>query len=139
VQQGTHAELLEDKGGKYAALVNAQRLNSNEDFQQVAEKSVPMDEIPSSKAEKFDQSSMPSVFSEEPLPKQERLLGSFWLFLWEQKPQWRWYSMMLLGCLGAGGESTSIWRCTLYLKMANHCRSFTSLTCIPIRKAYISL
>jgi len=36
--------------------------------------------------------------------KSREYFGSFLLFLWEQKPQWRWYCLMLIGAVGAGGN-----------------------------------
>jgi ATP-binding cassette subfamily B (MDR/TAP) protein 1 len=108
VQQGTHSELLADENGPYSALLNAQKLSTNDDIQTFASSSNPPEEVASPIAEKFNRSSAPSEWMEVPIQRQEKLLGSFCLFLWEQKPQWRWYSLMLLGCLGAGGMFISL-------------------------------
>jgi ATP-binding cassette subfamily B (MDR/TAP) protein 1 len=104
VQQGTHAELLADEQGEYSALVNAQKLSKNEDLDGIAGSSDLEKRVASPVVENSNINLAPIERFDEPLQSQERLLGSFWLFLWEQKPQWRWYSLMLLGCLGAGGE-----------------------------------
>jgi len=50
-----------------------------------------------------ESSSMEATISGEP-DEPHSFRGSFLLFMWEQTPQWRWYSLMTLGALGAGGR-----------------------------------
>ena len=54
---------------------------------------------------------------------------SFAVFLWEQKAQWRWYLLMLVGALGVGGMSlqTRITKCRLTLGLASHAFLFAKL------------
>ena len=109
VQQGTHAQLLADRDGPYWSLANAQQLS-------MSENSVPqLEELGLCDAENHD--GEPPVFHmfnmdlesitscEEPVYKPKWLFGSFGLFIWEQKPHWRWYSLMLAGALGAGSKT----------------------------------
>lgn len=104
-QQGTHDELLADKEGPYWGLANAQQLAMGDDSttnpdcfdaeRQDADPSV---------FEKVSMDLQSATSPEESVYIPKGFLGSFWLFLWEQKRQWRWYSLMLLGALGAGGK-----------------------------------
>ncbi|KAH8647454.1 ABC transporter-like protein [Tricladium varicosporioides] len=103
VQQGTHEKLLLDTEGVYHGLANAQQLL--------------MEEYVEKEVKDLDKASVDSdltiferVSLEVERPSQQKIklpaskisAGSFRLFLWEQKPQWRWYSLMGLGALGAG-------------------------------------
>ncbi|ESZ94373.1 hypothetical protein SBOR_5237 [Sclerotinia borealis F-4128] len=109
VQQGTHEQLLMDTEGPYWALANAQQLGNGE----IASKevSVPSDpekrqDLDSPTFEKISldlQEDQPSSLESLP-PKEKRRtpLGSFMLFLWEQKPRWIWYTIMFLSSLSAG-------------------------------------
>lgn len=116
VQQGTHDELLADRDGPYWALANAQQLslgnempydttspsdthssssldrNTQDDLDEYEKGSSSYEDV-DSVIDLRAQSDRPSIFR-----------GSFGLFMLEQKPKWMWYSVMLLGALGAGRE-----------------------------------
>lgn len=105
VQQGTHEELMADTEGSYYALANAQKLSMNENSaprEWIDPEVMDMDPI-------IQEKSIAQVIEvediEEPIGKTKRFFGSFMLFLWEQKPRWVWYLLMLIGSLGAGGKS----------------------------------
>jgi ABC-type multidrug transport system ATPase subunit len=112
VQQGTHDQLLADSEGPYWRLANAQQLALGGDS------GTNMKPLDCSEPAKHDEDSVvfhkfsmdleSSMKQERLIPRPERLLGSFGLFIWEQKPQWRWYGMMVLGSVGAGGKHVSI-------------------------------
>lgn len=105
VQQGTHEQLMSDEEGPYWALANAQKLSLGTDSIEVpSEKSIEKEAI---EEEVFENISMdPEDFKEldETTVETKGYLGSFVLFLWEQRSLGGWYSLMLFGALGAGGE-----------------------------------
>jgi ATP-binding cassette subfamily B (MDR/TAP) protein 1 len=104
VQQGTHDQLMANKEGAYWALASTQNLSLGVDT--IASSGTPelkdvVDE------EVFDNVRMDAEDFrdlENTLSKSNAYFGSFLLFLWEQRPQWRCYSLMLVGAVGAGGE-----------------------------------
>lgn len=106
VQQGSHEELSADHEGAYWSLANAQKLTLGMELSAFssasdAEKSVAKDEevleeIPMD-IEEFRQLDVS-------LPRSGSSLGSFGLFLWEQRTQWRGYSFMIMGAWGAGSQ-----------------------------------
>lgn len=109
VQQGTHEQLMMDTEGPYWALANAQQLGDGETSRKEitiprnAEKSY----VTSPIFEKIslDLEAHPSSLESFPSTKRrETPLGSFLLFLWEQKPRWVWYTIMFLSSLGAGAS-----------------------------------
>ena len=108
VQQGTHEQLLVDKDGPYWSLANAQQLSMSENPVSQDDELGPCDaenhdgEPPVFHRFSMDLESMAS--SEEPDYKPKWLFESFGLFIWEQKPHWRWYGLMLGGALGAGSK-----------------------------------
>lgn len=105
VQQGTHEELLADREGSYWGLANAQQLSMDEDFTKSTDRFDPDGQHGDPVVlQKSNVDLQPVTSSDEPVYRPKEMLGSFGLLLWEQKPQWRWYSLMLLGALGAGGK-----------------------------------
>lgn len=105
VQQGTHEELMRDQTGQYWGLASAQQLGKVGHTRELAIHSDPEKQELSSPAFEpaglqFDDT---SSMDELDLPRKE-LFGSFMVFLWEQKPRWVWYTLMLLSSLGAGGK-----------------------------------
>ena len=104
VQQGTHEELLADREGSYWGLANAQKLTFEGDSMK------PIARVDEEKAEGETFVSMEFSDGLEIVQKQAKFprFWSFGVFLWEQKPRWRWYSVMLLGALGAGGKSFTL-------------------------------
>lgn len=104
VQQGTHKELMADKEGIYCAFAHAQQLSLGDNTTSMISRLDPEKQNESLKeVEKF-------LEQPEPVPSLEKSsrelkYGSFALFLWEQKLQWRWYSLMLIGALCIGGLS----------------------------------
>jgi ATP-binding cassette, subfamily B (MDR/TAP), member 1 len=108
VQQGTHEELLSDKEGVYWALANAQHLVVEDEYAKMANWiDFDKDSIDTLVLEKFSVDIEPIKRLQEPEYKNKGFLGSFGLLLWEQWPRWPWYILMLLGCLGAGGNLAS--------------------------------
>ncbi|EDN97072.1 hypothetical protein SS1G_02000 [Sclerotinia sclerotiorum 1980 UF-70] len=109
VQQGTHEQLLKDTEGPYWALANAQQLGGGELPQNTVNMSNDPEkqDLDSPTFEKIsldlevDPSSLESL---TPMTKHKTPLGSFMLFLWEQKPRWVWYIIMFLSSLGAGAS-----------------------------------
>lgn len=109
VQQGTHEQLMADTEGPYWALANAQRLSLGADS--TASSSSRENGERELDEEVFQEISMDTAEfrnPEGPLSKSQGYFGSFGLFLCEQRMQWRWYSVMLLGSLGAGGNFLSL-------------------------------
>ncbi|OWP07535.1 ABC transporter [Marssonina coronariae] len=105
VQEGTHDELLADTGGAYWHLANAQHLSLGD------EKATTTGELD----EAASQSMSLTTFDRESLgidrdlsPADDALLvprgffGSFGRLLWEQKPHFKLYFVMISGALGAG-------------------------------------
>jgi hypothetical protein len=104
VQQGTHDQLMADTGGDYWNLSNAQQLFLNDDLKSGRkvgdpEKQIYLEDAIEVSSEDFE--IVPRSQSSVEVPKP--FLGNFMLFLWEQNYQWRWYAVMILGALGAGG------------------------------------
>jgi ATP-binding cassette, subfamily B (MDR/TAP), member 1 len=105
VQQGTHEELMADTSGPYWGLAHAQQLSLGDDDGPELSRSYD--------PEKYNRLSLDVQELREELdpalrrgnPVKQTKSGSFALFLWEQKPQWRWYSLMLVGAFGVGGMS----------------------------------
>lgn len=109
VQQGTHEQLLMDLNGPYWALANAQQLGNGELPKE--ETNTPSDpeklRIDSPKFERISldvEEESSSVEIGLPVAKPKTPVGSFILFLWEQKPRWVWYTIMFLSSLGAGAS-----------------------------------
>ena len=108
VEQGTHQELLAKEKGVYKALVDTQQLTVTSN--QLLKSQLP--EVVASKEEKF--SPTEEQFSSIDLVTGANLdartspsaVGSFRLFLWEQRHHLRWYMVMTIGSLGAGGDSS---------------------------------
>lgn len=105
VQQGTHEDLLKDQNGPYLALVNAQQLGKSAPVRQMQVVTDPEKQTlgsPSFERISLDVENTTSVDSLSLPPKKQ--VGSFLLFLWEQKPRWGWYTLMFLSSLSAGGK-----------------------------------
>lgn len=106
VQQGTHEGLLENREGSYWGLVNAQQLSNGQEPEPKAHArsaSMMKEELYSPVQERFSTVDLESNYRSD-APIDNSSFGSFSLFFWEQKHQWAWYSIMLIGCVGAGGE-----------------------------------
>lgn len=105
VQQGTHEELLADVEGPYWGLAHAQQLSLGDDSMEIGGSSDPEKQIESRvvAAERFrDEFDSVLCPTKSVTESDNPYLGSFALFLWEQKPHWKWYCVMMLGSLGAG-------------------------------------
>ena len=102
VQQGSHDELMADTEGAYWGLAHAQQLSLGDDTPNLIATSDP-EKIDgyASTAEEFREQ-FDSIVNPEDFSKKSKS-GSFAIFLWEQRFQWKWYSLMLLGALGVGG------------------------------------
>lgn len=107
VQQGTHEELLADTQGPYWGLANAQHLSTGGVTPRTPDLISPWkDDLDSPSLEsKFSEDIDSDLDLEELSYKPNTSLDSFGVFIWEQKPQWTWYTLMLLGALGGGGKS----------------------------------
>lgn len=106
VQQGTHTELLAQIEGPYWALANAQQLSLADEIgtnHSGLDHEKPDAELSGFEDVKLDRGETQSG-RKELKDSNNQLVSSFGLFLWEQKPQWRWYALMLIGALGAGGK-----------------------------------
>jgi ATP-binding cassette subfamily B (MDR/TAP) protein 1 len=101
VQQGTHEQLMADTEGPYWSLANAQQLTLGDDSIYTTSIADPEKQTGYMEVEKFREQSEP-VLSSEKSPNVSKS-GSLALFLWEQRAQWRWYSLMLVGALSVGG------------------------------------
>jgi hypothetical protein len=143
VQQGTHDELLADREGPYWGLASAQQLTLGDDstdnmisFNDSESRRQDEDSIV---FQKFSMDLQPVSSRRRTLPRPKWFLGSFGLFIWEQKPKWRWYGMMILGALGAGGKFLQF---KMRIGSRNHIltvRRGISSACIFIREAYFTL
>jgi ATP-binding cassette, subfamily B (MDR/TAP), member 1 len=106
VQQGTHDELLADREGTYCGLANAQKLSTGPSFNDSEEYvAAEMQDNNLPLPAKYSVDLQLNTRFDNSTKRSESFFSSFSLFLWEQKWQWRWYSLMLLGALGAGGRS----------------------------------
>jgi ATP-binding cassette subfamily B (MDR/TAP) protein 1 len=104
VQQGSHDELMADTEGAYWSLAHAQQISLGDENPDLMRTSDPEKFNGYEKdVEEFGEQPE-SMLSLERLTKESKS-GSFALFLWEQKFQWKWYNLMLLGALGVGGMS----------------------------------
>jgi ATP-binding cassette subfamily B (MDR/TAP) protein 1 len=107
VQQGTHEELMATTEGPYWALASAQQLSFAEGIGE-SSKSADPEKRAANKFAHFEDiilDTEPSRSSGNQDSKSHHMLSSFVLFLWEQRPQWMWYSLMMLGALGCGSKS----------------------------------
>jgi ATP-binding cassette subfamily B (MDR/TAP) protein 1 len=111
VQQGTHAELMADPDGAYWALANAQQLtmSKEEEVKGVEWIDFERNSIDTTmlELEKFSteiERQINGEYKYEPDYVQRGFMGSFGNLLWEQRPYWPWYTLMLLATIGAGGE-----------------------------------
>lgn len=108
VQQGTHSELLADQKGEYWGLANAQHLSLGEeekrDMDWINFDSDSDEKRKTLVLENFNIEPEVEKMYEEPEYEKRGFFGSFGLLLWEQKPHWPWYILMLLASFGAGGE-----------------------------------
>ena len=104
VGQGTHNTLMADEAGPYWAFANTQKLAANTPRTECSgeTESEKQEANPySSTQNSLDQG---SVGSDPPVAKSTSFVWNFSTFLWEQKHQSKWYGLMLLGALGAGGK-----------------------------------
>jgi ATP-binding cassette, subfamily B (MDR/TAP), member 1 len=109
VQQGTHEELLAATDGPYWGLANAQQLclgDDSPDSRQLID--TELQDVDIEHFEKSGDNYEESMTSNAPIQEPNNVLGSFGLFLWEQKPHWLWYSLMIVGALGAGGKNCTL-------------------------------
>ncbi|KAF4636377.1 hypothetical protein G7Y89_g1707 [Cudoniella acicularis] len=99
IEEGTHESLLADEDGAYWALVNAQKLSMGETF---ADES---DLLESSKLEHVlerEMSTASNPIEAEVVWKDKGFFASFGLLMVEQTQHWFWYSLLFIGCAGAG-------------------------------------
>jgi ATP-binding cassette, subfamily B (MDR/TAP), member 1 len=106
VQQGSHEELLVDKDGAYWALANAQQLSMDDEEPPV----VPNSADRHSTIETITDDTSLTDIEEEKVSKNESykpvgFLRSFSHILYEQRRDWFWYLVMVIGAAGAAGKS----------------------------------
>jgi ATP-binding cassette subfamily B (MDR/TAP) protein 1 len=111
VQQGTHAELMADPEGAYWALANAQQLTMSKEDEVSGVEWIDFErnsiDTTVLELEKFSteiERQINGEYEYEPDYVQRGFMGSFGNLLWEQRPYWPWYTLMLLATIGAGGE-----------------------------------
>lgn len=107
VQQGTHEALLSDINGPYWGLAHAQQLATDMELSEPSIMIAPekaYTDSPFVANDMVEARASPSSSKTGSKLLKPELLNSFALFLWEQKPQWRWYSLIAFGALGAGGK-----------------------------------
>jgi ATP-binding cassette subfamily B (MDR/TAP) protein 1 len=110
VEQGTHQQLLSSEVGLYRSLVEAQQLtlssahlaspHSTEVFHEKEEMFSPIEQ-------RFDSIDLEGGARLRVITPTSAL-GSFQLFMWEQRHQRLWYLVMIAGSIGAGGTSFSL-------------------------------
>ena len=106
VQKGTHQELFADQTGPYWALASAQHLSTEEYDSENSVRGSPGEQSDVCVSpEKISLDNDDQADIQQPTTGSKRLAGSFWILLWEQKRLSGWYSLMLIGTLGAGGKS----------------------------------
>jgi ATP-binding cassette subfamily B (MDR/TAP) protein 1 len=109
VQQGSHHNLMAQRNGPYWVLATAQQLSIGYDF----DKSIGTTDPEKQREDQAKQERLMSVLPTAGMiptsrPQSRNLLGSFGFFLAEQLPQWKWYSLMLLSSIVAGGRYLSL-------------------------------
>lgn len=96
---------MTDIGGPYWGLAHAQQLSLGDDSSTAT---TSFDPEKQDRKVTFTQERLRNEFDAvlcaKPTNESKSFLGSFALFLWEQKPHWGWYCLMMLGALGAGGN-----------------------------------
>ncbi|TAQ89536.1 hypothetical protein B7494_g2142 [Chlorociboria aeruginascens] len=100
VEQGTHDSLLSNPNGAYSALVNAQQLSMgeplSEDLDLINKSDEPL-------ARQMSAASGTVVPREDMVYERKDLIRSFGLLLYEQRTHWLIYTLLIIGCMGAGG------------------------------------
>jgi ATP-binding cassette, subfamily B (MDR/TAP), member 1 len=108
IQQGKHEELMADRDGAYWALASAQQLSMGDDDDDaiiVGDSKNNRFTMETLVLEKFDVEGEIKTSDAEPAYETRGFMGSFGGLLWEQRSQWRWYTLMMISALGAGGKS----------------------------------
>ncbi|ESZ97484.1 hypothetical protein SBOR_2173 [Sclerotinia borealis F-4128] len=100
VEEGTHEGLLSNPDGAYSALVNAQQLSLGDVYQDESNLVERMDPLirEMSVVEKKKEDTEAVAYQ----PK--GISTSFGLFLYEQRFRWRWYLLLVIGAIAAGGS-----------------------------------
>ena len=101
VQQGPHDKLMKNRAGLYYRLVNAQALTEEDDAASIISSSEATD-FPDLKAELGQSPSTEDLESHSDEVKLSSV-GTFARLFSEQKGNWYWYLLILLGSAGAGG------------------------------------
>jgi ABC-type multidrug transport system ATPase subunit len=104
VQQGTHEELFADTEGTYWGLAHSQKLSLGDDTPEINTLLDPEKHNGYQREEERFREQHEAVPSSESSSHDSKS-GSFALFLWEQKFQWKCYGLMAFSALGVGGSS----------------------------------
>lgn len=104
IEQGTHEELLAIENGVYHGLVNAQKLDLQDDetgasdaTEELKEDLKPTDPMVQHKQDD----------SKSPQTKNRGFFGSIGLFLYEQRAHWQFYLPAVISAAGAGGKCSN--------------------------------
>lgn len=109
IQQGSHEQLMEDVDGDYWKLASAQQLSLSENSTSESRSLDPEKQAYSQDGAGYLDEDFEMVpVSKSSIKQSEPVLGNFMLFLWEQRYQWKWYCVMIVGSLGAGGKCIQI-------------------------------
>lgn len=92
IEEGTHESLLANKDGAYSALVNAQKLSMGEGFADESDlvegTNVALEQVFS------NASGDPNLMATEIAWKPKGFFQSFGLLIWEQRSNWKWYTLL---------------------------------------------
>lgn len=98
IEEGTHESLLANEDGAYWALVNAQKLSMGEGF---ADESDLVEGTKVTLEQVFSNASGdPNLSPTEMAWKPKGFFQSFGLLVWEQRSNWIWYTLLMIGCVG---------------------------------------
>lgn len=111
-QQGSHGKLMKNRLGLYYRLVNSQSLSEVDEPGKLTSSSASTDildtkeELDNSAAHDDDHSS--HTIPRKRISRRGQSLKSFAYLFMEQKNNWYWYVLILLGSAGAGGKVPAI-------------------------------
>jgi ABC-type glutathione transport system ATPase component len=110
VQQGSHEKLMKNRAGLYCRLVNTQLLSEADESVTFNSSSASTDildskdELDETAVHNDDQSSHSTMGKK--ISKRGQSITRFAHLFMEQKDNWYWYVLILLGSAGAGGKTS---------------------------------
>lgn len=110
-QQGRHEKLMKNRTGLYYRLVNAQVLSDDDDESTSIDSSSAITDIPESKDEPDlsatdDGDYLPQNISSKKKSGFVHSISTFTRIFVEQKHDWYWYILIVVGSAGAGGKTS---------------------------------